>query len=202
MSAGGEREEPTSADRPWQRLAEWTDLYGGARESLRYASEQGREREAAEDLWEMLRSDHPARVRERAAFLLWAMLGRQGRDPDAEPELREAILDRPGREFPETWGGAWYDLGYFLILLNDAQAAETPMRRAIDCGHPDIVDQAQCNLGIALLSVEGRERDAKALLRQAAETGHYPFNSIAQRKLLSDTSNEDRTDMRGDHGSD
>ncbi len=145
-------------------------------------------------MWEVVRSDSPAAVRGRAAFLLWAMLGRQGRDPDAEPELREAILDRPGRECPEIWGGAWYDLGYFLVLLNDAQAAEVPMRRAIDSGHVDVVAQALCNLGIALSSVEGREPDGEVLLRQAAETGCDPFASIARRKLSSDTSNEGGTD--------
>ncbi|MEJ7787551.1 MAG: hypothetical protein WKF96_22325 [Solirubrobacteraceae bacterium] len=190
MSAGGEHEEPaTMADRPWRRLAEWTDVYAGARESLRWASEQAREREAETDLWELVRADSRAGVRERAALMLWALLGRQGRDPELELELREALLDKPGREFPEIWGGAWYGLGHFLILLGEAEAAEVPMRRAISCGHPDVVDQAQCNLGIALSSVEGRERDAEVLLREVATTGYEPFASIARHELSRDRSN-------------
>ena len=182
MSPEGDRREPKPEDRPWQRLAEWTDLYGGARESLRVARASGREREAESDLWEVVRSERPAEDRERAAFMLWAMLVRQGRNPDAEPELHEAILDKDGNSLPEIWGGAWYSLGYFLILLGDKEAAELPIRRAIESGHVDVVDQAQCNLGIALSSVEGRERDAEELLRQAAEHGG-PFGENAECAL-------------------
>ena len=159
------------AEGPWLHLptnGSPQEFFEQARESLRVARESAREREAEEDLRKLLGPDVPDAVRERAAFVLWALLaGQDGRDPDGEPDLREAILDRPGREHPEIWGGAWYELGSFLVFMGDEQAAEIPMRRAIECGHPDVVDQALCNLGITLAAQAGRERDAEVLLREA-----------------------------------
>jgi tetratricopeptide (TPR) repeat protein len=186
MSPQPRDDEAAPGGRPWLRLAQWTgnEFYDAARESLRYAREEGREREARGDLWRLLRSGPSGLARERAAFLLWALLARgEGRDPDGDPHLREAIVDRPGaEEWPEVLGRAWYELGYFLILMGDAQAAEIPMRRAIESGHPDYVDQAQCNLGIALASEDGREEDAEKLLREAAKRNSF-FGSLAQREL-------------------
>lgn len=75
----------------------------------------------------------------------------------------------PESSNPKIWGGAWYELGYFLIVIGDVRAAEIPMRRAIECGHPDVVDQALQNLGMALARQEGRERDAELLLREATK---------------------------------
>lgn len=200
------------AEAPWRHVVHGTshDFIDGARERLRVARELGREREAEADL-RTLGPDVPDTVRERAAFVLWALLARQeGRDADDELDLRTAILGRPGIEYPEIWGGAWYELGYFLILIGDVQAAEMPMRRAIECGHPDVVDQALCNLGVALAAQHGRKRDAELLLRQATiERPDDVFAAMARCELAmlfaSQHGRENEADgspSRGDRRSD
>lgn len=183
-------ESPAARERPWLRLAEWEDgqeFYDQARSCLRMVREQGLEREAEADLWVLLDPDAPWDLlnvqpgdekRRRAAMLLWALLGGQeGRDPDGEPRLRDTI----GVGCNEV-GQAWFELGYFLFFVGEGLTAEIPLRRAIDAGHPDYVDQGLYYLAMVLGDQEGREHEAELLFCQAAQCDSL-FGELAQNYL-------------------
>ena len=177
-------DEPESVARPWRRLAQWggdQEFIDRSHECLRVIRQQALESEAEADLRALLSPDAPRdplggqpgdRTRRRARMLLWALIGGQsGRDPDAEPWLVSCVTGGVG-EVSQTW----FELGYFLFVVGEGVVAELPLRRAIEAGHPDYVDQGLQYLALVLADEQGREQEVRELRDQLGQWGP-PFGT-------------------------
>lgn len=185
--AGGGTSRPDGPDpvaRPWRRLAQWSsdqEFIDRSRECLRVIREQALESEAEADLrallqpeapWDLFRDQPGDRIRRRAMMVLWALIGGQsGRDPDAESWLTACVTGSVGEV-----GRAWFELGFFLFMVGEGVVAEVPLRRAIEAGHPDYVDQGLHYLALVLADEEGREEEVRELRSQLAQWGP-PFGT-------------------------
>jgi hypothetical protein len=177
-------EGPESAARPWRGIAQWSshqEFIDRSHECLRLIREQALESEAEADLralldpdarWDLFGGQPGDEIRRRAMMVLWALIGGQaGRDPDAETWLTGCVT----RGFGEV-GQAWFELGFFLFVIGEGVVAEVPLRRAIEAGHPDYVDQGLHYLALVLDDEDGREEEVRELRDQLGQWGP-PFGT-------------------------
>ena len=170
-------DEPDSVAQPWRRLAQWSsdqEFIDRSRECLQVIREQALESEAEADLRALLEPEAPwdlfgdrpgDRTRRRAMMVLWALIGGQSnRNPDAESWLSACVTGAVGEV-----GQAWFELGFFLFVVGEGVMAEVPLRRAIEAGHPDYVDQGLHYLALVLADEEGREEEVRELRNQLAQ---------------------------------
>lgn len=175
---------PESAARPWRGIAQWSshqEFIDRSHACLRFIREQALESEAEADLralldpdarWDLFGGQPGDEIRQRAMMVLWALIGGQaGRDPDAETWLTGCVT----RGFGEV-GQAWFELGFFLFVIGEGVVAEVPLRRAIEAGHPDYVDQGLHYLALVLDDEDGREEEVRELRDRLGQWGP-PFGT-------------------------